>query len=718
MKEIDDFPFGHGGPFTLSSKLLEGDVDDLLAREWLITNNLGGYASSSLINCNTRKYHGVLIAANRPPISRVVGVSNFVETAYIDGGEICFSSFEFNNIIHPEGFRYIRGFKRDITDELSCVWFVYKYDDLTMIKSIWLFSGYNVAFVYWFLVTESLTKKIRFKVQPLLAMRDHHSLRRKGSVDPFEIQVKQNRLHIVVPTLGRDQLDEFYQLNLIPAGLRSPVDVSFMEYRDWWYNFRYRREAERGYDCGEDLYTPGYFEAEFLGRGGFGIWVDMEDLPLKRFVPLLKKVNEYLDTRSKVNIVDDKDFTYMEALQDNRNPLLEPPLETLDKAASQFIVKRKIRNRSYSSIIAGYHWFSDWARDAFISMEGLLLDRGRLAEAKELIILFGSYLKDGLIPNCFDDYSGEPLYNSIDATLWYLYSADLYIEKSGDIEFWKKHLQKIAISIFESFMEGTVFDIKVDPQDGLLSAGNKDTQLTWMDAKFEDRAFTPRYGKAVEINALWYNFLKILLKRLDGRKKKLKGRLEQVLNLVETNFREKFWYDEGRYLYDCVREDFSDSSVRPNQIFAVALKESPLDSYQQNCVVEKVRRELLTPFGLRSLSPSDPGYRGRYEGTPYERDASYHQGTVWAWLLGPFVVAYLKVNKYSATAANIAKEWLRPILEKHLYEAGIGTISEIFDADPPHLPRGCIAQAWSVGQIYHAIVLLNNILSKQPELIV
>ncbi len=697
--------------YTSLSDLVQGDIEELLEREWLITNNLGGYSSSTVINCNTRKYHGVLVASTLPPVGRIVTVSNFLEVVVSEGREIALSNFEFNNVIHPQGFRWLSSLSRENTDELTNISFVYKVEDITFIKTIWLFAEHNVAFVYWLVISENPSKQIKLKIQPLLAMRDFHSLRRKTATDPFKLEIKQNRLHITVPTLGKDRINKFYRVNLIPSGLRSPVDVRFVEARDWWYNFKYRKEAERGYDCGEDLYTPGFFELDFIGKGGFGLWIDAENLTNRKLSGLLNKINAHLHSGNKLEIVKESEIV-IDELTSIENPLKEPIIKTLTISADQFLVKRRIKNKNYTSIIAGFHWFADWARDAFISMEGLLLDRKKFKEARESILLFNSVIKDGLIPNCFDDYSSTPLYNSIDATLWFIYATDLYIDASSDVELWKKYIQKSAIDIFEHFSNGTIFDIKVDASDGLLSAGNKNTQLTWMDAKWDNVAFTPRYGKAVEVNALWYNFLKILHKRLDGRKKKLKTELEELIKLTEQSFKEKFWFDEGKYLYDCIRKDFKDKSIRPNQIFAVSLKESPLELYQQEAVVNCVRRNLLTPFGLRTLAPSDPNYKGRYEGGIFDRDSAYHQGTVWPWLMGHFIEAYLKVNDYSLSSASVALEWLKPILTKHLYEAGIGTISEIFDGDEPHRPRGCIGQAWSVGQIYHSIIQINKIFTQ------
>ena len=325
-----------------------------------------------------------------------------------------------------------------------------------------------------------------------------------------------------------------------------------------------------------------------------------------------------------------------------------------------------------------------------------------------MLLTFGSAVRGGLIPNRFDDYGGQPQYNSVDASLWYIYAVDEYLRATSDIDSWKKHFQKIVLQIVDAFITGTKFDIKADTEDGLLWAGNEQTQLTWMDAKCGNVTFTPRWGKPVEVNALWYNALIILENRLDGRKKRKKSQLSELADKAKESFQRKFWFAEGKYLYDCIRDDYSDPTIRPNQIFAVSLRESPLRIDQQQAVVECIRKELLTPFGLRSLSPRDSRYHGVCSGNQFERDKAYHQGTVWSHLIGPFIEAYLKVNNYSLASATIAQEYLNPLIEKHLYEAGIGSISEIFDGDEPHWPRGCIAQAWSVAGVIHSQVAIKK----------
>ncbi len=681
--------------------LLHGDMDTLLSREWLISNKLGSYASSTVLNCNTRRYHGMMISANIPPLGRVVTVSNFLERLIIDGVEHQLSNFEFNGAIHPHGFQSQTSFQRQSEDDLSSVSFVYQVDDVTFIRTLWLFADHNTALAYWLAVDGKGIRPLRLCVHPLLAMRDFHMLRRQSAGNPFSMKQENQTISVKVPAFGPDKMNKFYGLYLTPTGLRGPVKTDFTSMPDWWYNFRYRVEAERGQDCGEDIFMPGFFELQGQGRVGYGLWLDTEGLSHGELDKLLTKVNYHLQSaQGPLTIVEEVSSTLAPSVDSTSdNPLNEPVETTLRKAATQFVVRRKdLKGKDRWTILAGFPWFGDWGRDTFISLPGLLLATGRYEQALDCLLLFGSAESDGLIPNRFDDYGGEPEYNTVDASLWYIYAVDEYLRTSGDTESWKKHLQKICLAIIDNYIAGTRYGIKVDASDGLVFAGDSQTQLTWMDARCGNISFTPRWGKPVEINALWYNALKIVAERLDSRKKKKSQELTELAEKVAESFQTRFWYRDGQYLYDCVRDDFSDPTIRPNQIYAVSLRHSPLRKDQQRLVVDCVQRNLLTPFGLRTLNPANPAYKGMCTGDQFQRDSAYHQGTVWAYLMGPFIEAYLKVNDYSMTAGTLARDFMKPLLG-HLYEAGIGSISEIFDGNEPHKPRGCIAQAWSIAEI-------------------
>jgi predicted glycogen debranching enzyme len=382
-------------------------------------------------------------------------------------------------------------------------------------------------------------------------------------------------------------------------------------------------------------------------------------------------------------------------------------VEPLVEAAGQFIVLRTMRDgRQSTTILAGYPWFGDWGRDAFISLPGLLLTTGRFEEAREVLTTFASAQHNGLIPNRYDDYGGQCAYNSVDASLWFVHAADAYVRHSHDLETWKEFLEPACLRMVEAFERGTDFDIAVD-RDGLLRCGNPSTQITWMDAKSGEDVFTPRHGKPVEINALWYHVLCILADRLSENGDQRSLRFETKAERIHQLFEPMFWNEATRGLYDCVRDDEADPAIRPNQVFAVSLPHSPLSPARQRSVLSCVQEHLLTPYGLRTLSPADPRYRPRYEGGPYERDSAYHQGTVWPWLLGPFVEAYLRVHNFDASARDHCRKLLGRLLE-HLAEAGLGTLSEVYDGDPPHRPGGCIAQAWSVAETLRAWALTHS----------
>jgi predicted glycogen debranching enzyme len=699
---------------SAKNPLLFGEMETVLSREWLLTNQLGSYASSTVINCNTRRYHGLLVSANIPPLGRIVTVNNFLERLIIDGVEHELCNFEFNGAIHPEGFKYQTSFQRQIDEDLSSVSFVYQVDDVTLIRTLWLFAEHNTALMYWLAIDSKGIRPLRLAVHPLISLRDFHSLRRQSAGNIFDTRQTGKTLHLQVPAFFADKVNKFYALHITPTGLRGPVKADFTAHPDWWFNFRYRVEAERGQDCGEDIFMPGFFEMQGQGRAGFGLWLDAEGLSEGELDKLLTKVNYHLQSaQSPLMIVEEVSSTLAPTTTSpTDNPLSEPVETTLRKAAMQFTVRRKdLKGKDRWSILAGYHWFGDWGRDTFIALPGLLLATGRYEQAKEVLELFGSAEADGLIPNRFDDYGGEPDYNTVDASLWFIHAVDEYLRTSGDTEIWKKSLQKVCLKIVESYIAGTKYNIKVDPTDGLVCAGSDQTQLTWMDARCGNISFTPRWGKPVEINALWYNALKIVAERLDSRKKKKAKELLDLAEKVAESFQKKFWFAEGSYLYDGLRDGFSDPTIRPNQIYAVSLRHSPLRKDQQRAVVECVRKNLLTPYGLRTLDPTHPNYKGVYCGDQFQRDSAYHQGTVWSHLMGPFIEAFLKTNDYSPDAATLAKDYVKPLLD-HLYEAGIGSVSEIFDGNAPHHPRGCIAQAWSVASVIRAKLAIKQALEQ------
>jgi predicted glycogen debranching enzyme len=404
-----------------------------------------------------------------------------------------------------------------------------------------------------------------------------------------------------------------------------------------------------------------------------------------------------------------------------KNKMRDVRFRTLCLAADQFISKRQTSQNhppshlasedagaSGTTILAGFPWFMDWGRDVFVALPGLLLSTGRFDEARSVLTTFAAATDDGLIPNRFDDRSNTAHFNSIDASLWFINAAFQYLDAAGDSQTFTQHLLPTIRWIIDSYCDGTQFGICADA-DGLITGGDNETQLTWMDAKYDGVAFTPRYGKAVEVNALWYNSLCRLAQFYAGRNAENAKHYRSMADKVENSFRQLFWNETAGYLNDCILPGgLADASLRPNQIFAVSLPFSPLPARQQKGVVDAVQKNLLTPYGLRTLDACDSRYKGRYEGPQQQRDEAYHQGTVWPYLIGPFVEAYLKVNDFSQKSKDEASEFIEPLMQ-HLTEDGcLGQVCEIFDGDAPHKPKGCIAQAWSVAELIRAYQLINS----------
>ncbi len=648
------------------------NLDELLEKEWLLTNDRGSYAAGTVLGCNTRRYHGLLVASLLPPVERIVTLSNLLETIHYQGRTCELSNFEFSDRLHPQGYRSLRQFRQD-----TGVHFRYELDDLVVEKSIYLAHDQDLlAVTYDF---SGSVEGGRFSIMPLIALRDFHSLQSSST------------------SLSMDQTDDVYTAHVLdphgPAVHFHCPDATFEGSDNWWYAMRYRREAARGQHDYEDVWAAGSFQTDFVCPARVTLIVQAT-AGLQRPGPLDIDVDELINSlRSR----REKLYTWAEVRDEHDKKLV--------RAADQFIVRRRISESQIStSILAGYHWFADWGRDTFISLPGLLLETGRFSEAREVLVTFGSVLNEGMIPNCFDDYGGQPHYNSVDASLWYVMAAYRYLLATEDEQTFNKHFRPVVEQIVEAYRDGTRFNIHAD-DDGLIVCGDAETQLTWMDARCNNVSFTPRYGKPVEVNALWVNALHILAQTASDKVRR-RYWLDQA-QLAEKSFRKLFWNTDQSCLYDCIMPDGSpDASVRPNQIFAVSLPFSCLDSEQQLSVVRTVQEHLLTPYGLRSLSSQDSRYCGRYQGDQYSRDSAYHQGTVWGFLMGPFIEAFLKANQFSPESARQAYDMITPLLDHLDNDACLGSVSEIFDGDPPHQPRGCIAQAWSVAELLRVKKLL------------
>jgi len=649
------------------------DIDNLLEKEYLLTNTRGGYSSSTVVGCNSRRYHGLLIGAMDPPANRIVGLSTILETLLFEGQREYLSTFEFNEKIYPNGYEHIKSFRRD-----EGVHFGYEVNGTELSKSVYLMRNEDTILICYDF--KSVSKPFDFILRPMAAMRDFHSL-------------QSSHAHFQSMQLEGD----IFICHDVPGSYEMLLNCEQMDYTkdpQWWFSFVYRKDHGRGQDFIEDLWGPGFFKCEIS---------DPCRIVLKAHVGNNCR-SEHLKNISVESVVGELKEVHRKLFESARAK--DAVTKRLVLAADQFICKRNLDEKDRATILAGYPWFFDWGRDAFISLPGSLLATGRFEEAKSVLTTFAGAVDEGVVPNRFDDRSHTAHFNSIDASLWFINAAFEYVKVTSDGTTFTNQLLPVIHWIVSSYQNGTSFDIHAD-DDGLIMGGNEDTQLTWMDAKFGGIAFTPRYGKAVEVNALWYNALSHLSKYYATWDLSEAGRFDAMVDKVGDSFREKFWNEETGYLNDCIYPDGSlDTSCRCNQIMAVSLEFSPLNAEQQKRVVEVVEDELLTPYGLRTLSRKDANYHGRYEGPQRMRDEAYHQGTVWAYFIGPFIEAYLKVNGHSPQSRERSQEIIQPLIEFMSSDGCLGGISEIFDGDSPHQPRGCFSQAWSVAEILRAMKLI------------
>ncbi len=647
-------------------KPASGELTEALSREWLETNGLGGFASSTIIGLNTRRYHGLLVAATKPPVGRLVLLSKLEETFFIESQALDLSSNRYPGVVHPQGFRYLKQFRLDPFPV-----FTYEIEGIEIEKSVFMIHGENTTVIQYEMTKNNhpeSPKNLRLEVRPLIAFRDYHGTTHENGAINAAVE-QQNGVVSVTPYQG------------LPSLYLAHNATELRKTGDWYRNFEYDAERERGLDFQEDLFNPLVFKF---------------DLRLRRQATIIASTEQR--DASQAAVYGQKEIARRSRVSAT-SPVNDVFARALTSAADQYIVSRS----KEKTVIAGYHWFSDWGRDTMIALPGLTLPTGKHEVAKSILRTFAQNVSQGMLPNRFPDAGEAPEYNTVDATLWFFEAARAYLAYTGDAEFVRNELYAVFADIIAWHVRGTRYGIKVDPS-GLLTSGEPGVQLTWMDAKVGDWVVTPRHGKPVEIQALWYNALRImedLAQRFgDDAGRKCYSKMASVASWA---FNRLFWNESAGCIYDKVNGGPPDASIRPNQIFAVSLHHSMLSGERAKAVVEKVREHLLTPYGLRSLSPGDPQYRGHYTGGPAERDGAYHQGTVWPWLLGPFITAYIKVNGSSDAAREQAAEWLKPI-QNHLSEAGLGHISEIFEGDAPYRPCGCVAQAWSVAEVLRAYV--------------
>jgi predicted glycogen debranching enzyme len=629
----------------------------------LETNGLGGFASSTVAGLNTRRYHGLLVAATQPPVGRMVLLSKLEEALFIDGRRYDLSANQYPGAVHPQGYQYLKEFRLD-----PFPIFTYVVEGVEIEKSIFMIHGENSTVIqYEVRMTKTdLSNDLRLEIHPLIAFRHYHSTTHENSAINSKVEMGP-ALASLTPYDGLPTLH-------LAHNAHESMATGY-----WYRNFEYQVEHERGLDFQEDLFNPCLLKFDLLHRSRPAMIASTE-------------------RRDATNV-----FEYRQAECNRRAEVIAAlPSEnefvnTLVAAADQFIVARG----EQKTVIAGYHWFGDWGRDTMIALPGLTLATGRFDIAKSILLEFAQFVDRGMLPNRFPDAGEQPEYNTVDATLWYFEAVRALLQYTGDYEFVRANLYHVLTDIIDWHERGTRHDIRVD-EDGLLHSGEPGVQLTWMDAKVGDWVVTPRNGKAVEIQALWYNALRVMEELGDEfGDQKGENRYSQMAKRAQQSFNRAFWNEEAGCLFDVVDGEMRDGSIRPNQILAASLQHTMLTIEKAKQVVAVVNRDLLTPYGLRSLAPGDAQYRSRYAGGPAERDGVYHQGTVWAWLIGPFITAYLKVNGSSKAAREQAAQWLEAF-NGHLDDAGLGQVSEVFDGDQPYHPGGCIAQAWSIAELLRA----------------
>lgn len=634
------------------------DLSRASLREWLHTDGLGGYASSTVVGLNTRRYHGLLVAATRPPTGRLVLLSKLEDTLSVGGRRYELGTNAYPGAIHPRGFEHAVSFELDPLPTL-----VWEVDRGTLTRTVCRIHEEPLTIVsYRYDGPGSPVLEVR----PLLAYRDYHGLQRENG-----------RVRRGADREGGDLVLRPYE-DCPPLRMRLP-GATFAPDGLWYRAFEYERERERGLDYREDLFSPGVLRVELLSG---------------RAIHLLASAGGLLAGADPERLM---------AAERRRLRICggggEGALPELRRAADAFVVRRGPAGRT---IIAGYHWFADWGRDSMIALPGLCLATGRTDDARAILAEYARHVDGGMIPNRFPDAGGAPEYNSVDAALWLVVAVGRYVEATGDTGFARMRLTDPVAAIIDGYRAGTRHGIRVNA-DGLLTQGEEGLQLTWMDARVSGQVITPRRGQAVEIQALWYNALLIGAELAREAAEPARAREWAALaGRVRESFLRSFWSEEHGHLADVVTDDgTADFSLRPNQLYALGLPHVLLPRDRALRVLDAVKRHLLTPVGLRTLSPEHPAYRGRYAGGPAERDAAYHQGTVWPYLAGVYFDAVTRVHGEAGKAE--AREWLDGFAA-HLEEAGLGTVSEVFDGDAPHAPEGAIAQAWSVGEILRVAV--------------
>ncbi len=660
-----------------------GDGSALGEREWLLANGTGGYAMGTAAGVNTRRYHGLLVGATRPPVGRVVALSQMLERLTLHGSGKTESTIEWaTNLFRgdagqalrvPDGLALLREFRKG----LSVAW-TWRAAGVTFSRELFLHWREQAVTLRY--TVSGLTTPATLHLHPMLTLRDFHAMRHGAADAKLNAEAGEGRMTV------RD--------GALAVTLACPGSTVQLQ-SDWWLRLWYPRDAERGQEDLEDYFLPGRFDVA-LKPGGEATVLLTAALGVRPVAP---------------QPTSDRRAAHLAPIV---APLgaSDPSGRMLAIASDDFIVERHLHDEKLSTILAGYPWFADWGRDTFIALPGLMLATGRFDEARGTLRVFAEAIRDGLVPNRFDDYDDAAAhYNTVDASLWFIHAALEYVRISGDRAAWDAWLAASVIQVLDAYINGTRYDIAMTG-DGLITAGSPQTQLTWMDAACAGTVFTPRHGKAVEINALWYQALLGTAALIAEHDARTADHYERLAGRAKRAFAKVFWDERLDYLRDHVWTDangveHADTSLRPNQIFALSLPNSPLPLTKQRRVLDVLRDKLLTPFGLRTLPRDALSYHGRYAGPQFERDKAYHQGTVWPWLIGPYVEAVLRVGQFKPPAVTEARQAIQPLLN-FLTGPGLGQLHEIHEAEPPHRPVGCIAQAWSVAEVIRALTLVRQ----------
>lgn len=638
------------------------NFDRALSLEWLETNGRGGFASGTVAGANTRRYHALLLTARKPPGERFVLVNHIEEWLDLDGQTVSLSTNCYPGAVHPAGYQFCTGFRTD-------PWPAWTFDcNGTIVqREILTVRGRDLVIVRWTLLGKNPQRAV-LRARPKLTGRDYHATHHENSsLSPDAMIGAGNVTWQLYPNLPT---------------VRAFHSGEYRHAPEWYRQVQFPIEQERGLDYAEDWWSPGEFTLDLTAGSAQTVAFTSEQV-------------DSLD----VSALAKSEWARREQLAQEA-PAADALAGSLWGAAEAYLSERG----DQQTVIAGYPWFTDWGRDTFISLPGLCLVTGRWEIAWQIIAAFAAHVSDGMIPNRFPDAGEQPEYNTIDASLWFVHAIDRYLATSQDEARVRAIAWPAVKQILDGYRRGTRYGIHMD-KDGLITGGIPGAQLTWMDAKVGDWVATPRHGKPVEIQALWVRALEAgetLARQFNDEA--YAGQCRNDRDRAIRSFQDRFWYEAGGYLYDVIDgPKGNDTSLRPNQLYAISLVDQLVPRERARQILRLVQEQLVTPVGIRTLSPNDPRYCPRYEGGVRERDSAYHQGTVWPFLLGPFVTAWIKSFGRNAKSCKEARGFLNG-LEAHLAEACLGQVSEIFDAEVPHHPRGCYAQAWSVAEPLRALI--------------